>query len=374
MAVIAASAVRTCLGDGPQTFARLLAAESGVGELRHIDAASVNVKRAYHVPDAGGGDEPHRPASRWLAACVATALTAAGLDPAHARIPVLVGTGLRELRAVERRATDGHPVRAAQLHFTGAVRAAGPRLGPVITVSNACSASGHTLAIAHDMVAAGLADAVVAAGADAMTASMLAMIGRVAESPTEQLRPFDVDRTGVLLGEGAAAVVVAPDHWTGPVAARLLGTGMSCDAYHETAPSLAGIIRAMRDALTRADRAPADVDLVVSHGTGTALNDVTEAEAIQRVLVDRGARPLVTGVKGALGHTSGASALMSLDVAIRCLASGRVPPVAGLRRPLPEAHGLRLVTGGPERCPAGVAQVNSFGFGGVNAVTLIGAP
>ncbi|MFI5485948.1 beta-ketoacyl synthase N-terminal-like domain-containing protein [Micromonospora echinaurantiaca] len=373
MALIAASAVRSCFGDGAATFDRLLAGESGVGPLRHVDPTAVNVTHAHHLPAPAGADEPELPASDWLAGCVTAALAAAGLDPAAARVPVLVGTGLRELRSVERQAVSGRPVRAARLHFTGALRAAAPRLGPVLTVANACSASGHTLALAGDLVDSGAADVVVAAGTDAMTASMLAMIGRVTEEPTEQVRPFDADRTGVLLGEGAAAVVVVSGAWRGPVAARLLGVGLSCDAHHETAPSLAGISRAMTDALARAGRSPAEVDVVVSHGTGTLLNDVTEAEAIHRVLVEAGGDPYVTGIKGALGHTSGASALMSLDVAIRCLRDGRVPPVVGLRRPLPEATALRLVTGAPVRCAARVAQVNSFGFGGVNAVTLLAA-
>jgi 3-oxoacyl-[acyl-carrier-protein] synthase II len=368
--LIAASAVRTCLGPGEATFARLLAGESGAGELRYVDASSVNVKRAYHILADTADEEPVFQATRWLVECVAEVLDATRLSGS---VPVVVGTGLRELRAVERQALDGGPVYPAQLHFAAALRAVSPSFGPVITVSNACSASGHALALAHDLVEVGGATAAVAAGTDAMTASMLAMIGRVAEEPTEQVRPFDAGRTGVLLGEGAAAVVVVPDGWRGPVVARLLATGMSCDAYHETAPSLAGIIRAMEDALARAARAPSDVDVVVCHGTGTELNDVTESQAIQRVLVDRGATPWVTGVKGALGHTSGASALMSLDVAIRCLATGQVPPIVGLREALPEAPGLRIVRGVPVPCAARTAQVNSFGFGGVNAVTLIEA-
>lgn len=373
MALIAASAVRTCLGDGASTFTRLLAGESGVGELRHIDAAAVNVKRGYHLPDPGAGpEEPAFLASNWLAGCVAELIAAAGGLP-RGRIPVVVGTGLRELRAVERWRLDGYPVRPVQLHFTTAVQAVSPALDPVITLANACSAAGHALALAQDLVEQG-APAAVAAGADTMTASMLAMIGRVTEQPTAQVRPFDVDRSGALLGEGAAAVLVVPDRWRGPVAARLLGTGMSCDAYQPTAPSLAGITRAMADALDRAGRPPSAVDVVVSHGTGTVLNDATEARAIREVLVDRGGRPWITGVKGALGHTSGTSALVSLDVAIRCLAAGLVPPVVGLDRPLPEARGLRLVRTTAVRCDARTAQVNAFGFGGVNAVTLVEAP
>ena len=371
MTVIAASAVRTCFGDGRETFARLLAGDVGVGPLRHVDAGQVNVKYGYQIPN--DGDEPEFAASGWLTECVAEVLVAAELSPLPGRVPVLVGTGLRELRAIERWAVEGLPVRPRQLDFTEAVQAVHPGLGPVITLSNACSASGHALALAQDMVRHGMADAVIAAGADGATASMLAMIGRVSEEPTDRLRPFDIDRTGVLLGEGAAAMVVMSAESAASKSkplGRLLGTHICCDAYHETAPSLDGIVRAMRGALADAAREPSDVDLVVSHGTGTALNDVTEAEAIQQVLGDR---PWVTGIKGALGHTSGASALMSLDVALRCLDSDQIPAIAGLSRPVPEAQGLKLVTG-PVRARSRIALVNSFGFGGVNAVTLVEAP
>jgi len=372
VALIAASAVRTCLGGGAETFTRLLAGESGVGPLRYLDPARVGVTRGYHLP-GGDGAEPAFPATRWLAGCLAEALAAARLPAAAAPVPVVVGTGLRELRAVERQELSGRPVRAGQLHFTAAVRAVAPRLGPVITIGNACSAAGHALALAQDLVERGGAAAAVAAGTDAMTASMLAMIGRVAERPTDRVRPFDADRRGVLLGEGAAAVVVVPERWRGPVLARLLGTGLSCDAYHETAPSLPGVVRAMADGLARAGRRPGQVDLVVGHGTGTALNDPVEARALRQVLLDRGGDPWVTAVKGALGHTSGASALMSLDVAIRCLAAGQVPPVVGLVHPLPEADRLRLVRETPVTGRLRLAQVDSFGFGGVNAVTLVEA-
>jgi 3-oxoacyl-[acyl-carrier-protein] synthase II len=127
----------------------------------------------------------------------------------------------------------------------------------------------------------------------------------------------------------------------------------------------------MHDALSSAGITPSDVDLVVAHGTGTELNDPAEATALQSVLAAGGPGPLVTAVKGAIGHTSGASPLHSLDVALRCLAGGQVPPVVGLREALPEAQGLRLVTGRAVAAAPKLAQVDAFGFGGVNAITLV---
>jgi 3-oxoacyl-[acyl-carrier-protein] synthase II len=283
----------------------------------------------------------------------------------------LVGTGLRELSAVEDHALAGASFPVRRLHFAGVVGDALPGVADAITISNACSAGGHALALAQDLVELGEADAVVVAAADTMTRSMLAMIGLVAPGRTARVRPFDSDRDGVLLGDGAAAIVVVPESWRGRALARLAGTGVSCDAYHQTAPDVDGICRAMRDAFDRADRKPSTVDLVVAHGTGTALNDPVECEALRKVVLGAGGEPIVTAVKGAVGHTSGTAALVNVDVALRCLAQGVVPPVVGLRDVLDEGAGLRFVVRDPVPLDAGLVQVNAFGFGGVNAVTLL---
>lgn len=380
--LIAGSALRTCFGDQDETLAALLAGRSGVDKLTEVDTARLNVAHGYPITEPGEGRLFR--AGRWLTGVVAAALATAGVDPSRQRVTAVVGTGLRELNAVER-PRDAR-VGADQLDFRAAVRHAAPGIGEVLTVSNACAAAGYALALAQDLLELGEADAVVVGGTDTMTESMLAMIGRVADEPATQVRPFDAGRAGVLLGDGAAAVVVTADGQAGrhgqagrpgqtrPLArplARLLATGLSCDAAHETAPDVAGICRAMRDGLERADREPDEVDLVLAHGTGTARNEPAEAAALREVFGER--QPLVTAIKGAIGHTSGGSALASLIMAIACLRTGTVFPVVGLRAPCAEADGLRLVRGAPRHAIVRLAQVNSFGFGGVNAVSLIEA-
>ncbi|WFE65113.1 beta-ketoacyl synthase N-terminal-like domain-containing protein [Micromonospora sp. WMMD714] len=369
-ALIAASSLRTCFGDGARTFAALLDGRSGVGGLRHPLTAQLNVTAGYQIDEPAPGVALR--AGTWLRECVDEVLTRAAVDPRRHRVVALVGTGLRELAAVEEMARTGAATTPSRLHFGPAVRDAAPDLAEVVTLANACSAGGHALALAQDLIETGEADAVVVGAADTTTTSMLAMIGKVTPSPTTQVRPFDRDRTGVLLGEGAAALVVVGETWAGPAVGRLLATGLSCDAVHETAPDVDGICRAVRDAWTRAGRGPHEADLVVAHGTGTALNDPTECAALLRCL-PRPEAPLVTGIKGAVGHLSGAAALANVDVALRCLASGTVPPVVGLTNPLPEGDGLSFVREVHARRDVTLAQVNAFGFGGVNAVTLVEA-
>jgi 3-oxoacyl-[acyl-carrier-protein] synthase II len=380
-ALIAGEAVRTCLGDGDATFARLLGGTCGVGDLRYVDASKLNVTRGYHIDEDGIAEgAPLRPqeeqpfrASRWLQACVREAVAQSGVDPTRQRVVALIGTGLRELRAVELHALDSGGAFTEHLHFASAVLGGAHPVGKVVTLANACSAGGYALALAQDLIELGETDAVVVGGADGMTESMLAMIGRVADGPTERVRPFDADRTGVLLGEGAAVFVLVAEGACRQPRCRLLATGLSCDAYHETAPDEGGIRRAMEDALARAGLTPDAIDLVVAHGTGTALNDLTEVAAIRQVLATNGLGPLITATKGAVGHTSGGSALVSVAVAIRCLRAGLIPPIVGLRSPLDEGAGLRFVSGGPLRAPVRRAQVNAFGFGGINAVTMLEA-
>jgi 3-oxoacyl-[acyl-carrier-protein] synthase II len=371
MIAITASAVRSCWGDGAETFAAALAGRSGAVPLRFHDPARVGVGMGYHVGDEAA-EAPRRPSS-WLRDCLTEVLPALRSTGAGS-VPVLVGTGLGELRSIERWASGAAPPPApADLHFGAAVAAVSPVFGPALTISNACSASGHCLALGQDLIEQGAAEEVVVAGADAMSDAMLAMIGRVAPGHTDRVRPFDAERTGVLLGEGAGAVVLSAHPGPRRVLARLLGTGLSCDAAHETAPDPAGIAAAMTDGLRRAGRAARDVDVVFTHGTGTGLNDPAEVAAMRTVLHDNGADPWLTGVKGVVGHTSGASALTTLDIALRSLSAGLVPPVGGLRSPLPEGADLRFVRGSAVVWAARTVQVNSFGFGGVNAVTILEA-
>ncbi|MDJ0346537.1 MULTISPECIES: beta-ketoacyl synthase N-terminal-like domain-containing protein [unclassified Streptomyces] len=362
----------TCVGGLDDTFEALLAGRSGVSPLRCGDPDKLNVRYAYSIDDAdavpAGGA---RLAGRWLARCVREALDNAGVDPAVRRVAVIVGTGMREHRAVEQWHADGAELRLAQTHFAEAVRSVAPGVTEVHTLANACAASGYALALAADLLELGEADAVVAAGCDTMTESMLTMIGRVGTTTADTVRPFDANREGVLLGEGAVAVVVERTGDGRAPLGLLRGVGLGCDAHHETAPDLSGIVATMRDAHRRAGVTPEEIGLVLAHGTATGLNDPTEAAALLETFGPDG--PPVTAIKGAIGHTSGGAALMSVLVALRAMGAGVVPPVVGLRTPIAEAEKLNLVHGQPLAARPRMAQVNAFGFGGVNAVVILEA-
>ena len=370
---IAGMSVLTSVGEGVgATFEALCAGQSGVHPLRVFDPSMFRTRHAYEIGDREPETDQSGRATRWLGVVVAAALKDAGLGADLADVPVLVGTGLRELRSLERWWVEGADVAVRDLHFGTALRA---RFGAArtYTFANACSASLYALGLGADLLSLEQADHVVVAGVDAITASMFGLLDRVQLDPPQAVRPFDRDRKGVLMGDGAAAVVLRRSDGTArsaPARARLLSVGMNCDAYHVTAPDPKGIAAAIRDAHRRAGLTPEDLDLVVTHGTGTVLNDAAEAWALCDVFGGSVTAPLMTAIKSMIGHTSGASGLVGLVMGVASLESGRVPPVVGLSEAIEDASGFRFVRE-ETRAELVHAQIDAFGFGGVNAVAVV---
>jgi len=349
---------------------------TGNHPLQSFNPNQFNLQRAYEILDRDPSQDVKARATKWLCAAINEAIQAAKLIPEQAgKLAILVGTGLRELRSLELWWSNGQPLHVKELHFGGAIQKVTGFQCPVMTFSNACAASNFALGLAEDMLSLGEMDTVIVAGCDSITESMFGLLDRVNPLHPEYVQPFDRDRRGVLLGEGAAALVLEPAQRAanrGVIpCAWLRGVGMSCDAYHETAPDQEGIVRAMVDAHCRANVSPADIDLLMVHGTGTILNDQTEALAIKELFGDRVTDVLITGLKSQIGHTSGASGLIGVVTAIECLNQGRIPPTLGFTAPMAEAESLRIVVEETRIESLQIAQVNAFGFGGVNAVAVL---
>ncbi|MEU0088759.1 beta-ketoacyl synthase N-terminal-like domain-containing protein [Streptomyces sp. NPDC006274] len=377
--IIGMGAVAATGSGVDELFESLCQGRSGRAELRGFDRTRFRAQHAYEVDDrpVAGQDVPGR-ATELLLDAVGQAAADAGLGEDLSGIPVLVGTGLRELRSLELWWRDGSPFADSGLHFGTGLR---ERFNADVThtFSNACSASLYALALGSDLLdqeGDDAPDTVIVAGVDVLTESMYGLLERVHAQPPDRVRPFDRNRTGVLMGDGAAAIVLRRTEQGAPqVHGRLRGVAVNCDAYHVTAPSPAGIAEAMRAAHRLAGVKPSDVDLVMLHGTGTLLNDEAEAAALADVLGDSASGPLMTAVKSMTGHTSGASGLINLIVGVRALNEGRVPPTVGLEEPVEEAAPFRFVTGEAAGSrQLNVAQLNAFGFGGINAVAIVEGP
>lgn len=256
-------------------------------------------------------------------------------------------------------------------------------LGPLLTVSTACASGATAIGEGVELLRRGAADLVLAGGVDALlthsvVCSFLRLdaMTRAVDGGSPASRPFDADRDGFLLAEGAGFVVLlrpadVPDRRS--VLGTVLGYGTCAEAHHLVAPEPngAGALRCMRLALADAGLAPSDVRHVSAHGTSTRSGDLAEAAALSALFP--GGAPPVTAVKGTTGHTIGGSGAVEAIVALASSRTGTVPPVAGTRRVDP-AIDLDVVTGVPRQVGRGYALSNSFGFGGVDACLVLGPP
>ncbi|WP_263170051.1 beta-ketoacyl-[acyl-carrier-protein] synthase family protein [Streptomyces sp. SCSIO ZS0520] len=363
-----------CVGGTPAgIFDSLCAGRGGLGPLQVFDHEKYRARQAYEIHDRArpGVDEPGR-ATRWLLAAIDQALADAGHPEDLAEVPVLVGTTLQEQRSAELWWREGAPLEPDALHFGTALR---ERYGATrtYTFANACAATLYALAMGTDLIELGEADTVVVAGTDAIGESAFGTLDRVQNDVPEALRPFDRSHRGMLMGEGAVAVVLTREAAPGRrVHGRLRAVGMNCDAQHSTAPDPEGIARVLRETHRRAEIDPGDIDLVLLHGSGTPKNDSTEAAVLSQMFPAPGG-PLMTAIKSMTGHTLGGSGLLSLAMGALALQRGQVPPVLGLTDPIEEAAGLRLVREEAATAELGLAQIDAFGFGGINAAAILEA-
>lgn len=252
---------------------------------------------------------------------------------------------------------------------TALAERAGAR-GPVLSVSTACSSGAQALSLGADLLRDGQCERVVAGGVDALCRLTLNGFASLLVVSPEGCRPFDVDRRGMSLGEGAAFVVLETAETArrrdAPALARLAGAGNSCDAYHLTGPHPEGrgAEAALRAALDEAGVAPADIGWVSAHGTGTADNDLAEGAALRRLFGD--GMPPLSSIKRCTGHTLGAAGALESIACVLALGEGWLPGNPGLITPDP-ACGVEPLTQTLDASPRAVLN-NAFGFGGNNTV------
>ncbi len=249
--------------------------------------------------------------------------------------------------------------------------------GPNETICTACAAGTHAISYAARLIAWGLADAVIAGGTEyAGTATSLASFGNMtALSSTGTSRPFDADRDGFVMGEGAAVLVL--EEWNSAVdrgatiIGEILGAASNADAHHVTAPSPGGVgaIQCMELALADAGLEPASIRQINAHGTSTPLNDAAEGAAITSVFGER-AVPVVS-TKGVTGHALGAAGALEAAAVLLSMHHSLIPPTANTTNVDSEMT-VDVVTGSPRPWEPGLTMSNNFGFGGHNGSIIIG--
>lgn len=248
-------------------------------------------------------------------------------------------------------------------------------LGPVFTVSTACAASNHAIGLAFQMVRSGMADVMLAGGAEAMLCfgGIKAWEGLRVLSP-DGCRPFSTGRNGMVMGEGAGVFVLeARDHALArgaTILAEVTGFAMTSDAADIVLPSQDGAERAMAGALADAGLEPGQVDYINAHGTGTAANDRTEAAAIRTVFGTHADHVPVSSTKSMHGHLIGATGAVELLACLLALQEGVIAPTLNHDDTDPDCP-LDIVANAPRQAPVQVALSNAFAFGGMNAVLAL---
>ncbi len=244
------------------------------------------------------------------------------------------------------------------------------------TVATACSSSATAIGYAADLIRSGRAEAVIAGASESLTELTFSGFNSLRSLDPETCRPFDRNRQGLVLGEGACILVMeSHERAQGdgcPIYGAVLGYGISADAHHMTSPHPEGdgAVRCMEAALAQARLTTDAVDAINAHGTGTLVNDRVETLAIKRVFGSRAFRIPVSSTKSVHGHCLGAAGAIEAAAAILSLHHGMVPATCHLRVPDP-ACDLDYVAEGPRRLETGVALSNSFAFGGNNTTLVL---
>jgi 3-oxoacyl-[acyl-carrier-protein] synthase II len=396
--------VKTPAGlDVDSFWARLLEGRSTAAPLKRFDGSGLPVGFACEVgedfdPAAYLGYKEARRADRVAHLGVAAAIDAVGMagtlnaDPD--RCGVVGGTGVGGLatqEAEEQVLMEKGPTRVSPFLVPMMMANATPALialhhgwtGPNICIATACAAGSHAVGEGARMIRDGSCDVVLAGGAEAaITPVALAAFARMGalstrhDDPAGASRPFDADRDGFVMGEGAAFLVL--ERWDravergAEILGEVLGYGRNSDAYHITAPSEdgAGAVACMELALEDAGLTSAAIGHVNAHGTSTPLNDAAESRALAKVF--GGSVPPVTSTKGVTGHLVGAAGAVEAVASLLALRHGLVPPTANHERTDPEIA-VDVVAGTARTVEPKPVLSNSFGFGGHNATLVLGA-
>jgi 3-oxoacyl-[acyl-carrier-protein] synthase II len=388
----------TSIGWEVETFwEALLAGRSGIRPVSSFDTKDYSVHIGGEVTDFTPDGVKSRidltqvgRASQFAIVAATRALKDAGLDPERldpARAGVSMGTTSGEPREVETY-TD--------TLLKGDLGAIGPQLvtrypcgsipasmaaalgfaGPNTMIPTACAAGNYAAANAMEYLRSGASDLMLAGGSDSFSRITYTGFARLGAIAPERCQPFDLNRKGMVPGEGAAVLVLEPadlaERRGARIYAELVGYGLSCDAHHMTAshPEGEGAARAMLSALKDAGVAPGDVDYISAHGTGTPTNDRLETLSIKRVFGDAAPRIPISSAKSMLGHTMGAASAIETAICALAIERSRIPPTINYETRDPDCD-LDYVPNHAREHRVEVAMNNAYAFGGNNASLIL---
>jgi len=396
--VITGLGVVTPIGTGREQFwTNLLAGRCGVAPVESFNTDGYSVHRGAEVKDFRAEDyllnfdAAHLGrASQFAIAAARLALADAGVDTDSldpTRAGVSMGTTSGEPREVERfddyyvskelerigpEFLSLYPCHVIAAHVACELNFSGVNM----MIPTACAAGNYAIAHAFDVLRMGRADLMLAGGSDAFSRITFTGFARLGAVAPEICQPFDLNRKGMIPGEGAGIVVLEPLDGARKRGARIyaevVGYGLSCDAHHMTAahPLGEGAVRAMQSALNESGTKPEEVGYISAHGTGTPTNDRLETIAVKRLFKDAAYRIPISSIKSMLGHTMGAASAIEAAVCALAVFDNRIPPTINLNEPDADCD-LDYVPNHARELQVNVAMNNAYAFGGNNASLIL---
>lgn len=312
---------------------------------------------------------------------VAQAISDSGLEGPQLNGGVLAGTTLGEEPLLERsrlESKSGCSRKDYPFQLSAAIAQRFGWCGPNMVVSNACTSGLYSIDIAANAIRHGDAELMIAGGVETVSRVVLGCFNRMGALDKGACRPFDVDRNGTVLAEGAAFLILESEEHINrrgftDVYCEYKGSGWSCDAYQPTAPEPGGeqIEKALRDCLESSSVEAEEVDCIIPHGTGTPLNDAVEAKILTNVFGKNTKLPVLTAIKSKQGHSGGASGAFSVVTACLILRDSMIPPTANLKH-RDDSFALPIPVEAPLKQRTKNVVVNAYAFGGNNISVMLG--
>lgn len=389
--------------DVEKTWQRIVEGKSGVGPISLFDASRLEVRiacevKSFNAEEYMSAKEARRRDRFEQFAIVAAneAIQQAGLHGAYApeRVGVVISSAIGGLNALvdtfHTLETTGprriSPFAIPMLMSNGAAGLVAIEhgfQGPALSINSACASGIDAIGMAWSMLKSGWLDAVVTGASEATiteigiaTFDRLGALSKCNDDYATTPRPFDLNRDGLVIGEGAAVIIMEREETArrrdAPIFAEIAGYASTADAYHITAPDEDGVggARAMREAMKRANVSVSEVDYINAHGTATQLNDLSETRAIKRVFGERAGKIPVSSTKSMTGHLMGATGALETIFCTLAIRDHVIPPTINYQTPDPQCD-LDYVPNQRRHADVHVAMNNAFGFGGHNAVLIV---
>lgn len=410
--VITGIGMITPLGNSAkETWRNLIEGKSGIGPITYFDLNEYKIPakfsriagkvKNFDLKEWGINKKTIKhmdPFSQYALAAAKEALSDAGINLAEEnpfRIGVQIGSGMGGLETIEKQhriLLKKGPGRVSPFLIpmliinmaSGNISIILGTKGPNITNVTACASGSHAIGEAFDKIRLGRVDIMIAGGTEAALTPIgfsgfdkMGALSRRNDEPKKASRPFDRERDGFVMAEGAGMIILEE---LGRAKARdakiygeLIGFGANSDAFHITEPSIEGPRECMRLAIREAEIKPEQVDYINAHGTSTPLGDVNEARAIKELFGEHADKLCISSTKSMIGHLLGAAGGVEAIVAILTIKEGIIPPTINLENPDPNCCGLDFVPNIAKEANIKVVLSNSFGFGGTNACLVFKA-